>query len=739
MFMNEEGAYGCAQCTQPTVSAPLLELTESKPFRSFLGVTGVGKRILMIPEQMFYVEENLLQISTSTRIAALIVYEGDGPRVSLVESEVSENFPFPPLVFPSVDDSEPNRNHNFYDDITFLDKSNQSIHRNDGNGVKFRFFPFNIFRVDAATANEIRKRAKDFPDEDDSDNQNLDSFKPRYKIESLGKMYACPTDTSGLSEINEDNAGKISGNLKDVTSSSCIKNRTCLPIGGHSVWSALHRLDPTVTERRILAVTAPMDSMGFFYQLAPGASAEIASLAVLMAVAESVAKYANSSESKDRDIVRQPVYFAWNAQAWGYAGSSRFLKDLKEFKCKTEADASKFEPGCKDPFMTSLKFLEMKGADFSVLNIGQLIFPNTTKGTDTDNKGFFSHRKPNTSSTGIDEALDSSFMEFGSEINLTTGAGNLLPIDASQSFQKYMPQAEVVSISNYDEKFKNKRYHTIYDNETLTRFDELRKPLYLVAKGIAKTVINLAFRDDNATVEINNETIDQIILCLAEDWSKCELARTYIGKDEYEISLKEIILANNYPGTFFPEPIATRVGNGRNPSAAARLSFVRKFFAYHNRNSVKGNTVKCKVDEDCKDFGDELNRQFKVETQAALRNVVCTRGICVSSDTYLHNAYGTAFEPNNDIQTSFTFNGNDEALDGSNPREGGWTESSWDIPFGLCGFVEDTTTYGGLILGVSIIFFLICVFLAWWIDWQIFKPLPEIEGTPDETRPLAPA
>lgn len=743
MFMNEQKAFGCAQCGDDIRSAPLRE------FRSLdeliLFTNGEAEtRIVMIPEFIFFSSKVVARLAAAPRnVAAVIVFEGAGDALNVPEEPSGQ--PVEPIIVRSDDDTEPNRRYNFYN-LTELPEScdDSDEERNPGAFcLKFRFFPFNIFRVNATVADEIRFLAARFPNQNLNEPtlpggpNNTSPVVPRYKIDSVGQMYACPlkpAPTPNAEEASQESAAEAE---LLVTSEQCLSERTCLPIGGHSLWSSLGHLDRTApASRDILAITAPMDSIAFFNDVALGASAEISSLAVMMAVAEAVGNYRRGKGAQDT-MKRQPVFFAWNAQSWGYAGSGRFLKDIKDFECEEQADLTNFRPGCLRPFMPSLKFLDFRGANFSVLNIGQMITPNRTDIPVTYQ--FYTHgRNPADDSGQVEQALNDSFSELPefSEVGLKAGDEGVftryIPIDASQSFRRYMPDVDMITVANHLNTFTNRFYHTSFDNQSKTESPPmLRSPMFSAARAIASAIINLSFEATvpAADIEINSTVIEEAVICLTGNWSRCDLGREYLGTF-YEARAGSIV-PGNYAGSFFP---FTRLRD-RNPSGAAKLNFIRSFFAYQTRYEV--SEARCETVRDCDDFINAINTRVSPQSQSQLRSAFCTKGVCVASDTYTHNAFGTALNSTNAAQSSFQYDTSKlkEEFNGSEPQEAGWTESVWDPDLGLCGFVEDTPAYGGIILFAGLVVLLASLLLSLSLDRLMFRKPTE---TDQETETIGP-
>lgn len=748
MFMNDERAFGCAQCDVDVRTERVRLFDQAGQLESFLDPDN-ERRIVMMPEHVFFSQDVLSKLATAANVAAVVVFEENNDMAS-----------YPPISFfnLSTDLQEPNQRYNTY----FPDFGPEQLNRNIfGRGTKFQMYPFNIFRVNREQGDKIMTLMRRFPDMTanagtESATSSRGPTSPRYKLQSVGRMYACPT----LDEDQENPSTEMPGEIisSRVNSKTCLEERTCLPIGGQSIWSSLGHLEDippddveSLEERRILIISAPMDSNAFFTDFAMGASAEISAMAVMMAVAEAVFTY-KMREGEGREMLLQPVYFGWNAESWGYAGSGRFLKDLRDFECPEENRQRKHdrEDGCSNPYMNSLKFEQLRGADVTVLNLGQLTSPENGNSSEQSSFEFFAQHGPETDETGgsFETELSEAFRAVSVSadgtpmLELTPGRRDVIPLDASQSFEKFLPGARVLSITGYDTSFENALYHSMFDNVTLVGNFE---PVALLTQAIASAVIAVTFGvPGESIVPVETDRIKEIVECLSRKWTEqpCGLAEEFLPSESITAS-SDGIIAGNYPGSFFPDTRLEEV----NESAFLKLSLIRAFLAYHNRYDIR--MTKCTTDADCEDYEVELNQNT---TDIHVRRVYCSKSVCVASDTYTHNAFGPGLMSTNGDQTTFTVRATEPPPDAAAPDaatpsaspsrsfqgRAAWTESVWDFDFGLCGFVEDTPLFGGLILGSGLIVVIISFVVAIRFDRFMFKPKPEEEFVPIIGDPGAP-
>jgi Nicastrin small lobe/Nicastrin len=700
MLLNREKAVGCGQCLAHTVSEPVLELTQRQDLLEFLDsrIAGPRPRALLVPEQLFYDPEFLNKLPYTSNVASVVVYEGFGNELNntATMAELSSD-----AVVPNQRFLVPSSNYSYNN-------------RSQTSAQSDLFYPFNIFHVTASVAAKIRAGAlaESHPSNPSSTNSVPDIsqlalsglLSRQYRLESSGQMFACPSDAAAQREASAKTTPQVKqpGGFVTLNSSACLHRGTCRPVGGQSIWSSLGVLGAP-SKPEIIAITAPFDSMAFFHGLASGAAAEVASLATMMAVAEAVGKYSRSPAGRSRPMVRQPVYFAWAAQSWGFAGSSRFLEDVMNFRCILSGSVKKAEMGCLEPYMPSIKFKDFKKANFTVINLAGLVDPlskvhakNASNTKPSSSSSFFVHGQEPTSKTSpLRDALKAAFANNAIEPGLT-----LVPPDASQSFAQYRPDVESLSIASYRAAFSNQYYHSQFDTPDLIP-PQVRYPLSDAAAGVARAVIKLAFNDDSPSVDINRTTIDGFIACMTSNWTnaRCDLSKEYQGNVVYNQAVG-YVASTNYAGVSFPYSRTSEI----TPSTYVKADLINNFLAYHNRHS---DSHKCETVANCQSFANSLNAN--ATSQSDLRHVFCSRGVCVAADTYPHDAFGTAIDAVNSDRSAFKVNEN--ASNSRSPERPQWTESNWDV-LELCGKTVDSSTFGGLILGVGLAVNLVSLFVA---------------------------
>ncbi|KAL3323460.1 hypothetical protein AABB24_037885 [Solanum stoloniferum] len=110
-------------------------------------------------------------------------------------------------------------------------------------------------------------------------------------------------------------------------SASCLREQTCLPLGGYSVWSALPPIIVSSSKKAkpMILTVASMDAASLFRDVSIGADSPISGLISLLAVVDALSRVDGLG-----DLDKQLVFAVFTGEAWGYLGSRRFLLELDQ-------------------------------------------------------------------------------------------------------------------------------------------------------------------------------------------------------------------------------------------------------------------------------------------------------------------------------------------------------------------------------------------------------------------------
>ncbi|XP_044468163.1 nicastrin isoform X3 [Mangifera indica] len=434
-------------------------------------------------------------------------------------------------------------------------------------------------------------------------------------------------------------------------SESCLKEETCLPLGGYSVWSSLPPINTSLSyqSKPIILSVVSMDSASFFRDKSIGAESPISGLISLLAAVDAL----SCLDGLD-DLNKQLVFLVVTGEAWGYLGSRRFLLELDQ-----QSDAVKGLNG---------SLIEM------VMEIGSV-----GKGFNQGVKTFFTH------TAGVSSATNKTLDALQrAQDSLKSENIRVLPADASNpgippsslmAFLRKRSQTSGVVLEDFDRVFANKFYHSHLDD--LSNVNS--SAIVAAASLVARSLFILASENNDLgssvldSINVNVSLVEELMSCLlsCEPGLSCELVKNYISPDN--------ACPNHYVGVVIGEPSS-------NPGYVDDISrFVLNFLAevtsIQKENASSSCLRGCTNNEVC----------IRAETEG--------KGVCVISTTRYVPAYSTRLK-----FESGTWNV--LPSDSSDPLglvDPVWTESNWDV-IGLRVYTVQNASYDRLVLlgGVTI-------------------------------------
>ena len=265
-----------------------------------------------------------------------------------------------------------------------------------------------------------------------------------------------------------------------LTSKDCLEWRDiygdrspqCLPLGGNSIWGTAGNLD----SRKKIVATVGIDSTAMFHDLAFGANDAAASVAAFLGAIEAVGRYDHHS------LDYQILFFAANAEEWGYAGSRRFVKDILSFECKNYIPVSKSHltglPMCADPVYPDILFTRILHGENSSISEESMLksivaldqIGSVYQDDEHGNTNMYIHSLESDSSTVSNIQASGSLVPG---VSLQLADDNDVPPSPLTSFLK-----EIVSLSDesavitgYNRAFNDPRFHSHYDNASFISED----------------------------------------------------------------------------------------------------------------------------------------------------------------------------------------------------------------------------------------------------------------------------
>ena len=174
-----------------------------------------------------------------------------------------------------------------------------------------------------------------------------------------------------------------------------------------------------------------------------------------------------------KSFPKQLLFFAANADEWGFAGSRRFAEDIASFTCQNPVEANESRstglPLCADPVYPNTLFSSiLRSGDGSPLSIDSALSldqigyaaPEYSYG----GSYFYGHTLNPSYSSVVSAIANAAKTVTGVHYSAVPASG--LPPTPLTTFVKQFDDLKDRSavISGYGYKFRDPRYHTQYDN-----------------------------------------------------------------------------------------------------------------------------------------------------------------------------------------------------------------------------------------------------------------------------------
>ncbi|QCD98450.1 nicastrin [Vigna unguiculata] len=442
-----------------------------------------------------------------------------------------------------------------------------------------------------------------------------------------------------------------------LDSESCLKEETCLPLGGYSVWSSLPRINTSSLQQSkpILMTVASMDSASFFRDKSLGADSPISGLIALLAAVDALSHLDSLG-----DLSKQLVFAVFTGEAWGYLGSRRFLVEL-------------------DLHSDAVRGLN-HGLIEKVIEIGSV-----GKGLSGGVNNFFAHTEGDSSSTNQTMAAlkraQESLLSENIKIASASSSNPGIPPSSLMSFLEKNPAISGVVLEDFDSVFVNKFYHSHLDD--LSNVNS--SAVVAAASLVARTLYILASKNEDihdstlAAINVNVSLVEQLMGCLldCDPGLSCELVKKYISPMS--------TCPSHYVGVILDEPSSTPYTGYINDVPR----FIWNFLADRTSIPRKANSSGCQ--HGCNDR-DEVC--IKAETDG--------KGVCVLSTTRYVPAYSTRLKFESGVWNVLPPNSS-EKMGVVDPV---WTESNWNS-IGMRVYTVQNASYDRLVLfgGITLTIF----------------------------------
>ncbi|KAL6959619.1 hypothetical protein U1Q18_039773, partial [Sarracenia purpurea var. burkii] len=435
-------------------------------------------------------------------------------------------------------------------------------------------------------------------------------------------------------------------------SESCLKEATCLPLGGYSVWSAIPPINKLSSEssKRIILAVSSMDSASFFRDKNLGADSPISGLITLLVAVDAL------SHVEGLDYLgKQLVFVIFTGEAWGYLGSRRFLHELDH-----NSDAV-------DGLNTTL-------ID-TVVEIGSV-----GKSVSQGIKSFFAHTTQ--ASAATNETLNAlqiaqgSLQSSGIKITTANSSNPGIPPSSLMAFLRKNSQISGVVLEDFDSVFTNQFYHSHLDDLSninssaiVAAASLVARTLYILAsdkKDFSTTVLN--------TINVNASLVEELMGCLlnCEPGLACGLVKHYISPTS--------TCPSHYVGVILGEPSSRPYPGYVGDVPRFLWNFLAEKTSIPSAGSVCPNN--------CSNTN-----------QLCIRSETNGKGVCVVSTTRYVPAYSTRLKFESESWKVLAPNSSDP-MGMVDPV---WTESNWDV-IGLRVYTKQDAAYDNLLLlaGLSV-------------------------------------
>lgn len=590
-LLNLSGEIGCSNPGSEKVIAPIVRLRKGSD------QLVQPSTILLSLDQM---SDFFLRVSNDPELhqkVAGVLVESNGVNNDLQELSPDRKFP--------QDDFAPYSNHSH--------DWNPA-----GSGIMWNKYNFPVFLLSEESTNTLQKISE--------------------KNEKTGNGYKA--------NVAEFDLVMQTTKAQTHDSASCLKEQSCLPLGGHSVWTSLPPLKNGSTEhpKPLILAIASQDSASFFRDRSLGSDSPISGLIALLTAVDALSHIHGLSKLK-----KQLVFAVFNGEAWGYLGSRKFLQELDEGAASVNG-------------INSLMIDQ-------VLEIGSV-----GKAILEEYPSFYVHAEGNPSaSKEILDALQSASKSLGSDnvkVKQAASSNPGVPPSSLMSFIGKNTSTSGVVLEDFDSHFSNRFYHSYLDNPVNINSSSIAAAAALVARSLYilasdDSVVDLITLN---TIKVNVSLVEELIGCLltCNPGLSCGLVKRFISPSNP--------CPSHYVGVFLDDPSGTQF-----PSYADDTSrFVWNFLA--DRTNSAGNKSSCTGK-----CGDEGEVCVGAEVEGG--------GRCVVSTTRYVPAYSTRVKFEDNAWHVLPANSSDP-MGAADPV---WTESFWNT-IGLRVYAVQDPAYDWLIL-----------------------------------------
>jgi nicastrin len=418
---------------------------------------------------------------------------------------------------------------------------------------------------------------------------------------------------------------------------TCLRRGHCDPVGGQSVYAALGdaamRRGPTPDKPTLLFATR-IDAFAFFQQMARGADSALSGMATLVAAVDALAR-SDTALQRIEAAPRQVMLAFFDAESFGYAGSRRFVRDVRSFRCDVRPD-DRPDASCKHPYKYSLQFANLTlDAIEAIVDVQQVGIrsspPMLHMHSPTSQRG----------SAALARVVDTiERLASAGTLGVSSSLADRLPPTSALAFVSNGTMPATVVLTDHDgERFANAHYQGRFDTVELLDVDQVCATATLMARSMLALAV-----DGTDGVELAQRIVAP---------ARCDLVAHIFECFGHSASC-----------SLFDELFG---GGGQDKQALPAVSLYASVFRWMNLVNVNSKFVH--------DFVANATGAARADSKCSSRadcqwqdGESCVASRCVASATYYHDAVSPAFEYDHDKRRW-------RIVDADN--EIGYVESEW--------------------------------------------------------------
>ena len=369
-----------------------------------------------------------------------------------------------------------------------------------GSGILMEDWSFPIFLVDNQTMVDklIHECYEAFNKPHDDGGQPRDW--PLCSIELLSHMIAA-VDTKTCQRRND---------LINIFAPTHV----CDPMGDQNIFHLNSQTDFTkdkFADGSVLVLSARLDTVNLFDKVEVGLDSPTSSIITLLSAAELMYR-TKTLENEDKKV----LFALLNGESFDYIGSSRMAYDMKEnqFPAKRQDDQNVSDEQVLKSQWPNLNFKSI----LAHIELGQVI--------SHENANLFAHVHNTFDGQGTLDDLVNEGQKV--DLSIVKTAKQVLPPSSIQSLLKEDSSVPGILLSNFDEAYTNKFYHSLYDNSSVqdNQISHLSK--------VSETIARFAYKQLNLDVPedfiADVDLISGLIKCYTVT-AKCDLFRAMTSTD----------------------------------------------------------------------------------------------------------------------------------------------------------------------------------------------------------------